>query len=87
MAEPVPRWLMDRYSLLYQKYKDKSFTFQDAMKTIKENDKVYMSMVLSELRKSGWLEIKIDPEDARKRIYNLNTPEEVVQNINPELKR
>jgi len=44
-------------------------------------------MVLSELRKAGWLELMIDPQDARKRIYHLKTPEDVVQSIDPELQR
>ena len=38
-------------------------------------------MVLSELRKAGWLRIKINPDDARKRIYTLNLPESVIKTI------
>ena len=81
MADTIPKWIMERYAALYKKYKEGDFTFQEAMKTVKEDDKVYMSMVLSELRKSGWLEIKINPDDARKRIYKLFSPESVVQKI------
>ncbi len=81
MAETIPNWLMQRYAILFRKYKNKEFTFQEAMKTIKENDKIYMSMVLSELRKAGWLEIKINPDDARKRIYKLILPELVIEKI------
>lgn len=81
MAQPIPRWLMERYAMLFRKYKDKEFTFQEAKETIDEEDKVYMSMVLSELRKAGWLKIKINQEDARKRIYNLILPEKVIETI------
>lgn len=81
MAETIPNWVLQRYAVLFRKYKDKEFTFKEAMKTIKEDDKVYASMVLSELRKAGWLEIKIDPQDARKRIYNLVMPEVAIENI------
>ena len=81
MAETIPNWLLQRYAVLYRKYKDKEFTFKEAMKTIKEDDKVYASMVLSELRKSGWIEIKINPDDARKRIYKLVMPEVAIENI------
>lgn len=81
MAETIPNWLLQRYAVLYRKYKDKEFIFKDAMKAIKENDKIYASMVLSELRKAGWLEIKIDPSDARKRIYHLVMPDVAIENI------
>lgn len=84
MAEPIPRWLMEKYAVLYRNYKDKSFTFKDAMKTLKEKDKVYISLALSEMRKSGWLTIKINPDDARKRLYNLILPEEVINQIKEE---
>lgn len=81
MAETIPNWLLQRYAVLYRKYKDKEFIFKDAMKAIKENDKIYASIVLSELRKAGWLEIKIDPSDARKRIYHLIMPDVAIENI------
>ena len=81
MAETIPNWVLQRYAVLFRKYKDKEFTFKEAMKTIKEDDKVYASMVLSELRKAGWLQIKISQEDARKRIYNLVMPDVAIENI------
>jgi len=81
MTETIANWLLQRYAVLFRKYKDKEFTFKEAMKVIKEEDKVYASMVLSELRKAGWLEIKINPTDARKRIYNLIMPEKAIENI------
>ena len=81
MAETIPNWVLQRYAVLFRKYKDKEFTFKEAMKTIKEDDKVYASMVLSELRKAGWLQIKISQEDARKRIYNLVMPDIAIENI------
>ncbi|KKW19086.1 MAG: hypothetical protein UY63_C0022G0005 [Parcubacteria group bacterium GW2011_GWA2_51_10] len=81
MADTIPNWVLQRYAILFRKYKDKEFTFKEAMTAIKEDDKVYASMVLSELRKAGWLEIKINPDDARRRIYTLIMPEEVMENI------
>lgn len=81
MAQPIPRWLMEKYATLFRKFKGKEFTFQQAMETINEKDKIYVSLVLSELRKAGWLEIKINPQDARRRIYTLFEPEEVVKKI------
>ena len=69
MAQTIPNWLMKGYTLLYRKFYQDEFSFQDAMKTLHENDKILVSMILSELRKSGWLEIRINPEDARKRFH------------------
>ena len=81
MAETIANWLLQRYAMLFRKYRDNEFTFKEAKKTIKEEDKVYASMVLSELRKAGWIEIKINPDDARKRIYKLVMPETAIENI------
>lgn len=86
MAETIPNWLLQRYAMLFRKYKDKEFTFQEAMKTLKEDDKVYASMVLSELRKSGWIVIRLNPDDARKRIYNLVMPEVAIRSIEAVIK-
>lgn len=81
MAETIPNWLLQRYAILFRKFREKEFTFNEAMKAIKEDDKVYASMVLSELRKAGWLVIKINPDDARRRIYTLVMPEVAIENI------
>ena len=40
-----------------------------------------VSVILSEMRKAGWLEVRLDPEDARKRLYKLKAPDEVVKEI------
>jgi len=40
-----------------------------------------LSIVLSELRRFGWLTLALDPQDARKRIYTLKSPEEMVRKI------
>ena len=86
MARTIPNWLLQRYAILFRKYRDKDFTFKEAMKTLKEKDKIYASMVLSELRKAGWLGIKLNPEDARKRIYTLIMPEMVINEIKAIIK-
>tara|TARA_Y100000310_G_C20499102_1_gene723029 strand:+ start:652 stop:789 length:138 start_codon:yes stop_codon:yes gene_type:complete len=40
-----------------------------------------ISIALSELKQSGWLEMKLDPNDARKRVYKLKSPEQVVKEM------
>ena len=63
---------------LWDKFKDKDFSFEDAKKTLKE-DNNFLSVVLSEMKKEGWLTLELDPEDARKRLYRLIPLEEVMK--------
>jgi len=79
MTEPLPKWIMQRYSALWNKFKDKEFNHEEAFKTLSK-DKM-LSIVLSELRQAGWLEMKLSPEDARRRIYKLKNPEQAVKEI------
>jgi len=44
-------------------------------------DERMVSVILSEMRKAGWLEMRLDPEDARRRLSKLKSPEEVVKEI------
>jgi len=80
MVEPLPKWLMQRYSLLWVKFKDKEFNHEQATKTLPDDERM-VSGILSEMRKAGWLEMRLDPEDARRRLYKLKSPEEVVKEI------
>ena len=76
--ETAPPWLVKRYMKLWDRFKDKSFSFEDAQKTLKEDNK-FLSVVLSEMKNEGWLTLELDPEDARKRIYKLLSLEEVMK--------
>ena len=76
--ETAPSWLVKRYMKLWDKFKDKDFSFEDAQKTLKEDNK-FLSVVLSEMKKEGWLTLELDPEDARKRLYKLLSLEEVMK--------
>ena len=80
MAEPLPKWLMQRYSVLWVKFRDKEFNHKQATETLPDNGRM-VSVILSDMRKAGWLEIKLDPNDARKRLYKLKSPEEAVKEI------
>ena len=80
MVEPLPKWLMQRYSLLWVKFKDEEFNHEQATKTLPDDGRM-VSVILSEMRKAGWLEMRLDPEDARRRLYKLKSPEEVVKEI------
>ena len=57
------------------------FDYKEATEILKEKKERLVSVVLSELKKYGWLTIKLDPEDSRKRIYKLKNPEDAIKEI------
>ena len=71
---------MQRYSLLWIKFNDREFNYGQAIRTLPDNKRM-VSVILSEMRKAGWLEMRLDPNDARRRLYKLKSPEEVVKEI------
>ena len=75
--ETTPAWLVKRYMKLWNKFKDKTFSFDEAKKTLGEDNK-FLSVVLSEMKKEGWLSLELDLKDARKRVYKLRSLEEVM---------
>jgi hypothetical protein len=40
-----------------------------------------ISVILSDLKKVGWLEGRLDPNDSRKRLYKLISSEEALKEI------
>jgi type I restriction enzyme M protein len=74
-------WIEKRYKDLWNSFQSSPFRFDDAAKILKEkikDDERQVNVVLSELRKRGWLEVEFDPEDARRRIYKLKSSEEII---------
>ena len=72
MTEHLPEWIVKRYAKLWFKFKEKEFTKEQAEKVLGTNNA--MAVFLSDLRKAGWMEIKMSQEDARKTIYKLREP-------------
>ena len=70
---------MKAYSKLWTKFKNKEFNHEDASKTL--NDDKIVSIILSDLKKAVWLEVRLDPSDLRKRLYKLIGPEEALKEI------
>ena len=70
---------MTAYSKLWTKYSGKEFTHSEATKTLKE--KKMVSVILSEMRKNGWLALRLDPQDSRKRLYKLISPNNALESI------
>jgi type I restriction enzyme M protein len=77
----IPTWLEKRHKFLWEALRDSPFRFEDAARILKEkmhDSENQINVFLSELRKKGWLEVKIDKEDARKKIYKLISKEEII---------
>ena len=77
----IPKWLERRYQSLSTRFSVNPFSFEEAVLVLSEKhhdaeDEV--KVVLSELRKKGWLDVSLDPQDARKKIYKLKSTEEVI---------
>lgn len=78
MTKPIAKWLQARYALLLKELGDKEFNFEIARNILKKDQQKIVSIILSELKKSGWIEIiRLDPNDSRKRYYKLKSPGEV----------
>lgn len=81
MTKAIPKWVWNRYSLLWKKCKDKPFTYKEAEKVLKYDDKNSISVMFLELRKAGWLNVELSKEDTRKRVYMLTPPEKVIEAV------
>ncbi len=81
MVEPLPKWEMKKYASLWNKFKDKTFTNQEALAVLKEKDPHLLSVFFYDLKKYGWIEINRDKIDKRKKVYNLKSPEEAIKEI------
>jgi len=82
MAHTLPAWEMKNYSLLWKKFKDKEFTNKEAQNCLKLEDPHTVSVLFYNLNKKGWIIIKRDTKDQRKKIYQLKKPEEVITELN-----
>lgn len=80
MIKPLSSSLMVKYSILWSKTRGGEFTYGDVRRFIKGKD-ANINNVLSTLRKRGWLLTELDPEDSRRRIYRLKSPDEAVGEI------
>lgn len=79
MDNLIPAWIIRRYKKLWNKFGSEKFTFEEAKNALEESDEKFISVVLSELDKLGWIEIELDTEDRRKRVYALKPLEEVIK--------
>ena len=69
----VPQWLQFRYGQLWEKFSHNPFNREQATDTLKESKKT-TNVILSILRKRGWISTAFDSNDFRKRVYKLYEP-------------
>lgn len=81
MTNPIPKWIQQRYAILWHKFSDREFNHDDAVKILKEK-KELISVLLSDLKKAGWLDVQLNPKDSRMRLYRLKEPNRVLQEMN-----
>jgi len=81
MTIPISNWLLRRYAILWKKYRNKKIGFKDVTETLKEENNKRVTVILSELKKSGWISAEKSKDDKRKGVYQLRFPEGVINEI------
>ena len=79
MTEPLPKWIQKRYAILWNKFKNNKFKFEQAKKVLK--DEKGINVFFSDLRKAGWLKVDLSSKDTRKRNYKLKSPGEAFKEM------
>jgi len=70
----VQNWIKKRYLKLLGEFKEKEFSFEEAvdfLKKIFNDNEEQVKNILSEMKKAGFLDVKRNPEDKREKIYKL----------------
>jgi type I restriction enzyme M protein len=81
MKSEIPEWIERRYDILWDSFGDKTFRFEDAAKILMDKNKDAWEQVpvfLSELRKAGFLSAESDAQDARQKVYRLQSRNEKI---------
>jgi hypothetical protein len=81
MAEPLPKWLMSRYAVLWKAHHTHEFSHDDASYALQDERRELVSVILSGLKRHGWLAMRLDPFDSRKRLYSIKDPRRVVNEL------
>jgi hypothetical protein len=75
-SQLLPKWLAGRYAVLLKVIDGEPFDFDKACKVLHKafpkDDERIIRLMLSQLRKAGWISVEFDKEDNRMRVYKLN---------------
>ena len=72
-VKPLPKWIMQRYALLWENFKTKEFTYKESSRILNEKDERVIGVVLFYLKKYGWLTVRSHPLNSRIRTYQLKS--------------
>ncbi len=73
-------WLERRYSLLLRNFGEREFNREEVMSLLGDKDsEKSIPVILTELKNKGYLDVRVDPKDSRKRIYKLKSRKELVE--------
>lgn len=71
MLQYLPKWIMKRAQTLWSSFGSRKFTFAEAEKVLAGDDSRMVAVVLSHLKRSGWLNVDADSVNARKKVYQF----------------
>jgi len=80
-TKPLPKWAMKKYALLWKKFRQKEFEYENAEQTLQEENPNMTSVLINHLKQNKWIDARINPKDTRKRIYKLEIPSNAVENM------
>ena len=80
-TRPVPKWIMQRYAMLWHKFKEKEFTYKEVSKLFTKDSDNLRRALISQLRINGWLSVELNSKDSRKRSFKLKSPEEAIEGM------
>lgn len=82
MPKQINEWLDKRHEVLWKKFQGNDVTGDEIKKVLMDIGKVdenSVPVILSELKKKGLIETKLDPNDSRKRIYQIKPMQDVLK--------
>ena len=80
MVSVPPRWSIILYAELWVTFQEKTFTKKMALDVFSEKNKSN-EQVFSYLKRNGWLTINNDPSNAKKSIYILKSPTQIIMEL------
>jgi hypothetical protein len=85
MLRYLPKWILRRAKTLWGSFGSRKFTFAEAEKALDGDDSRMVAVVLSELKRSGWLDASADAEHARKKLYRFTHSETMKEVVKIEI--
>lgn len=81
MTSSIPKWVQERFSKLWKKFEGEEITYEQIEDALKPDEKTTISVFLNELKKAEWIEVKLNQEDMRKRVYVMREPNKIISEI------